>query len=161
VLDGTPFRAIASDAGFSTAAASRHWRIHVRPSLRDAVPAAHLSAFARRLVDVADDAADLREHGRLTGNHRLALQAGKAEREALADLMNRLGLDDTEAIEEVEQARQFIQAVHRAVRDAPELAERLARELDRLGQDNLADSVRSLLDARPQLQAVPIKEITR
>jgi hypothetical protein len=160
-LNGETFRVVASDAQTSVAASSRHWRLHVRPALREAAPAAHISTFARRLVDVADDAADLRARGRAAGDHRLALQAGKAEREALADLMNRLGLDDTEAIEEVEQARQFIQAVHRAVRDAPELAERLACELDRLGQDNLADSVRSLLDARPQLQAVPTKEITR
>jgi hypothetical protein len=144
------------------AASSRHWRIHVRPHLRDAVPAAHLSAFARRLVDVADDAADLRERGRLSGDHRLALQAGKAEREALADLMTRLGMDDTEAIEEVEQARHFIHAVHRAVRDTPELAERLGRELDLGGQPELADSVRSLRDLRPQLHAVPTtKEIPR
>jgi hypothetical protein len=161
ILNGETFRAVASDSGLSVAASSRHWRLHVRPALREAVPAAHISTFGRRLLDVADSAADLRARGRASGDDRLALQAGRAEREALADLMNRLGFDDTEAIEQVEEARLFVRAVHAAVRDAPELAERLARELDRVGQDGLADSVRSLIDPRPQLHAVPTKEITR
>lgn len=143
------------------AASSRHWRLHVRPTLRDAVPAAHLSTFARRLVDVADDAADLREHGRLLGDHRLVLQAGRAEREAVADLINRLGMDHTEAIEEVEQARAFIYAVHQVTRESPELAERLAHELDLQGQPDFAEALRELVDARLPLQAVPtLKEIT-
>lgn len=160
MLSGEPFRAVASDAQTSVAAASRHWRLHVQPVMRDAVPV-HLSEFAHRLVAVADDASDLRELGRLTGDHRLALQAGRAEREALADLINRLGVDDTEAIEEIEACRAFVVAVQRSVDDVPELAERLARELDRQGQDELAAGVRSLVDVRPQLRAVPPKEIRR
>lgn len=160
MLNGEPFRAIASDAKISVAAASRHWRIHVLPTLRDAVPV-HLSEFARRLVDVADDAADLRELGRLTGNHRLSLQAMRAEREALADLTNRMGVDDSEAIEQLDEARAFVLAVQRVVRDDPELAERVARELEHQGQDELADGVRSLINPRPHLRAVTKKEITR
>jgi hypothetical protein len=161
VLDGESFRAVASDAQTSVAAASRHWRLHVRPTLRAEVPA-HLSTFARRLLDIADDASDLRERAQHDGDRRLALQAGRAEREALADVIARLGIDDVEAIEEVEQARAFVHAVHRAVADAPELAERLARELESQGYDDMADSVRSLIDLRPQLHAVPTtREITR
>jgi hypothetical protein len=142
------------------AAASRHWRLHVRPTLRAEVPA-HLSTFARRLLDIADDAADLRESAQHHGDRRLALLAGRAEREALDDVIGRLGIDDVESIEEVEQAHAFILAMHRVIADDPELADRLARELEGQGADDLAASVRSLLGRHPQLQAVPMKEISR
>jgi hypothetical protein len=145
-LNGESFRAISSESGCSPAAGSRHWRQCVRPELRRSAPPAHVAGFAARLLDIADSAADERERARARHDGRLVLAAMRAEREAISELTNVLGIDDEEVVTQLAEARALVLAVRDAVLDShPELAERLARDLTGKGQPELADALLSLV----------------
>lgn len=142
-------------------AGHRHFRNCVGPEKRR-IARAHVADFADRLLALADEAADQRERGRARGDSRTVLAALRAEKEVIGELSSVLGITHEEVIEQLQEARALILAFRDVILDGrPDLAEHLAMELDRRDQPELADSVRSLVDTRPQLQAVPIREITR
>jgi hypothetical protein len=114
--------------------------------------------FADRLLSLADDAAEQREHGREHHDHKLVLAALRAEREVIGELTSVLGVTHEEVVEQLQEARALILAIGDVIRDSrPELAVRLARELDRRSQPELADSLRELADevAPRHLHALP------
>jgi hypothetical protein len=114
--------------------------------------------FADRLLGLADEAAEQREHGREHHDPKLVLAAVRAEREVIAELTSVLGVTHEEIVEQLQEARALILSIADVIRDSrPELAEHLARELDRRNQPELADSLRDLADeVRPRpLHALP------
>ncbi|MGY1602375.1 hypothetical protein [Geodermatophilus sp. SYSU D00815] len=108
-----------------------------------------------RLVALADAAAEQRERGEARGDSRTVLAALRAEREVIGELTSVLGVTHEEIVEQLQEARALILAVVKVAREAPALAGLLALELDRLGHDELADSLRTLLDQRPLQHPVP------
>jgi hypothetical protein len=162
VLRGESIQSVTIDAKlpYWPSAGHRHFRAHVRPELRRAVPTAHLADFAQRLLDMADDAAAQRERARTRGDAKTLLAAMREERAAVSDLVSALGITADEVVDQLQDMRALALAVREVVLDsAPELGERLAAQLEGQGQDDLAESLLSLLDRRPQLHAVRTKEL--
>lgn len=146
VLRGESIQSVSVSANLPhwPSAGHRHFRGHVRPELRR-VARTHVADFAQRLMDLADDAAEQGAQGRAGHDPKLVLAALRAEREVLGELSSVLGITHEEIIEQLGEARALILAICDVVRDSrPELAEHLARELDRRDQPELADSLRGL-----------------
>ncbi|WP_157519467.1 hypothetical protein [Modestobacter sp. Leaf380] len=120
------------------------------------MPDVHLSTFARRLLDIADDAADLRQ----SPDARVKLAAMRTEREALAELSGRLGFDDTEAVEDLAVMTAALQAVAAALLKVdPVLTERVAELIDAHHDDNLSELAQlfrdNMRDRQQQLITAP------
>jgi len=146
VLRGESVQSVSVDAQLPhwPSAGHRHFRNHVGPELRR-VARAHVADFADRLLGLADEAADQRERGRERNDSRTVLTALRAEKEVISELSSVLGITHEEVVEQLREARALILAIVDVVRDSrPELAEHLARELDRRDQPELADSLRGL-----------------
>ncbi|TFD74105.1 hypothetical protein E3T54_15000 [Cryobacterium sp. Sr8] len=121
----------------------------------------HLSDFADRLLDLVAQAATVRAYAQSTGNGRLLLQAIQNERETLALLMTRLGIDSDEAVELFHEAKTLTKAVAAAVRSGehPALAAALTQRLTDDGLDHLAASLRELAsDSLTEPIAAPDRE---
>lgn len=142
-------------------AGHRHFRNHVGPELRR-VAKAHVADFAQRLLDLADEAAEQRERGRVQHDSKLVLAALRAEKEVIGELTGVLGISHEEIVEQLQEARALVLAIADVIQDSrPEIAESLARELDRRDQPDLADSLRELAAAPAprHLQALPAPDL--
>lgn len=115
-------------------------RNHVRPELRYALPGADLGGFAQRFLDLANDAAGIRERGLAAGDDAKAAAGIRSEREALGDLVKLLGITDDEVVRDLAVYRQAVIAVAQLLPDLdPDVTERLARRLDAEQDQDLSE----------------------
>lgn len=148
VLKGEPVVSVVGDTPFSEAAARRHLRLHFRSQMLEQMggpdAAVTLSDFAERLVELANQSADVAAYARQTNNGRLILHAIAEERNTLQVLMTRLGIDSAETAQLYADARELGRALAEIVRtsEIPGLGEELAAALDARGMTNLGDALR-------------------
>ncbi|QIK65617.1 hypothetical protein G7072_04040 [Nocardioides sp. HDW12B] len=137
---------MSAAAGYSESAAYRHIRHHMRPELRKSLRQADapldVSDFGARLVALLNDSATVRQHAVAVGDGRLLLQAGAHERDTLAVLLNRLGIDSEEVLDVLDEARQLARALRTVLPHHPDACMALVRELHRLG---LTEAARALV----------------
>jgi predicted ArsR family transcriptional regulator len=154
------YRAVARDFGVSRDAVRRHVDGHLDKLARQQVlavspvPALDLAAA---LADIAEHAADVRHDADAAGNDKLALSAGRAEREARERLADRLGISTREALQEIHDASDLANAVLAAMRERPAIADFIADELEELGRSVWAKDMRHRAAvARAALAAEPV-----
>ena len=147
---GEPIAAVALDTGHSISAAKRHLRAHVAPALLgelrlgSQLSEVHLSDFTDRLVELADTTASLRAAATRSNDGTLLLKAVRDELQILSVLMDQLGIDSTEAAEQVREAKHLGIAIHDVLPAHPDLCRQIADRLYELEADNLAAAFESL-----------------
>lgn len=166
LLAGEPSSQVAVDAGFSVTAINRHKRNHMRPGLRAelrvrAVPS-HVSDFADQLAELAEDADAARAFAVASNNPNLLLQAVSSKRDTLVTLMRQCGVDATETVDSLREART---AVHALAVVLPRHPDALGEVLDVLRRENQPELARALEQAvgealrLPSTQAIRPKEL--
>lgn len=147
LLQGEPVSVVSRRFGLSSAALRRHLHQHAGPALKNAVfgsEGLRASELLDRVLDIADDARGLRMSALEAGNSSAATRAGDAELRALDALTRRLGVDDTELIEQLRALEILAIAVGRAARKNPAVATEVAASLRRLGDQESARDLESL-----------------
>jgi hypothetical protein len=148
---GEPIAAVALDTGHSISAAKRHLRAHVAPALLgelrlgSQLSEVHLSDFTDRLVELADTTASLRAAATRSNDGTLLLRAVREEAQILSVLMDFLGIDSTEAGEQLRDAKHLAQAIHAVLPAHPDVSRQLADRLYEMQADNLASAIESLI----------------
>jgi len=144
---GDPISVVAVDTPYSATAARRHVRLHLKPRLRAEMGGAgapvSLSDFVDRLMDLVEQAAAVGSFAVATSNGKLALQAIQQESSLLVTLMNRLGIESSEVVEELNDARAVVTAIGQLVHDneLPGLVPALASSVEAGGRVELAQSL--------------------
>ncbi|WP_420370275.1 hypothetical protein [Curtobacterium sp. L1-20] len=100
-----------------------------------------LPDLTRRVLDVANGAAEAREEALRKGQTVQAVRIGDAEIRAIATLTHRLGIDDEDVLDQLDAFAALAQAVGQVIRTNPELGFILARRLRDLEAHGLADDV--------------------
>ncbi len=157
--DGDSVRDVASTTPFSVAAAYRHVRNHVKAELLTQMRGSsqiHISDFADRLAALAEETAQVRAYARQVNDPKLLLSAVQAERETLNILLARLGVDDTEAVEVLREAKALASALAAVLPQSPAVARALGEHLERCGHDDLAQALASL-SARSEVRQIDFK----
>lgn len=148
VLDGESIRLVSLDLPYSESAAHRHLRNHLgRDALREmrGSAALHVADFAERLAALAEETAAVRALAKNTGDGRLLLSAVQVERDTLAVLLNRLGIDGEETVEVLCEAKALAKAVGAVLSTrSPEVALAISTYLSDLGEGEMSESFRHL-----------------
>ena len=114
IANGESIRLVSAEAGVSDSATYRHLRNHVRPDLlaqrRVTDSDLSLDHFADRLHGAFQDIAEVREYARRTNDGRLLLAAVAQERETVVALLDRLGIDGAETLDNLREARALVSA---------------------------------------------------
>lgn len=141
VLRGESNRLVSLDLPFGESAVARHMRAHVLPGFKSAALRGvdlHVSTFASRLAELADETRAVRLHAHAADDPRLLLSAIGSERDTLGLMLNRLGIDSEEVIDTVREAHALLAALG-AVLDEP-TTRALSDHLGQRGESELADA---------------------
>lgn len=148
LIEGTTsLRGIARRWGLGNEAVRRHVRAHVAPAAQEAMAAvAGLTplGIATRMLDIADSARDVREDALEVGRAQLAVQAGRAEADALSRLADRLGVTSGQALADLHMMERVGAVMAQIARHDPETAELIAARFDQLDRPDIAADLRSL-----------------
>jgi hypothetical protein len=149
---GVPYRELAVRHNVSISALSRYSRGPFADAVRESARASGDivgSDVLRRVLDLADDAAHMRERALRTGNSNLALKTSVTELRALATVATMLGLDSDDLIREAtaatSAARELARGVVLAAREDSAVGVRVLSALDADGATNTANQLRDLL----------------
>ena len=158
ILDGDSIRFVAVDAGVSESAVYRHLRNHLRPDLAAELGnrGAPLSVrdFAARLLSLLDETAAVRDFAKRSNDGRLLLQAAGQERDTLAFLLTRLGIDTQDVIETLSEAHALLRACVTSLSSHPDALDDVAKALREQGEHELAHTLTHIAaggDAAPVL----------
>lgn len=110
--------------------------------------------FGARYRSLLDDTAAVRAFAQKAGDPRLTLQSVQAEAALLLSLMNRLGIDSDDALEDMQNVRALWHASVRALGEFPEALDSVVDELRSDGRSELADALRSSVGRSAGLAAV-------
>lgn len=147
LTSGEAMRSIALDTPFSVSAGNRHVRHHMNPELLKEMRATtqvHISDFTDRLAALTEETAQVRAYARQVNDPKLLLSAVQAERETLNVLLARLGVDDTEAVAVLREAKALASALAAVLPQSPAVARALSEHLERCGHDDLSQALASL-----------------
>lgn len=147
LLTGTmSVRALAREFDVSRDALRRHVARHVDLADRErmaGVSGAAPTDIVLSLLDVAQYAHDVRDDADRRDDTKTALAANRQLGQAIDTLASRVGLTRAEILAEFDDAQAVMEAVARASRDTPALAERLAVALREQGDTGLAKLIDS------------------
>lgn len=148
LMEGTQsFRGIARTWGLGNEAVRRHVRAHVTPALQEAMEAvAGLTplGIATRMLDIADAARDIREHAADEGRDQVAVQAGRAEADALTRLADRLGVTEGATMASLHIYERVGAVMARIARKDTVTAEAIVTEFEAAGRPDIAEDLRAL-----------------
>ncbi|MDY0911315.1 hypothetical protein [Rathayibacter festucae] len=119
-FDGRSIRGIAADFGFTGSSASRHFNNHVQgtfSALSAIESAATVASFAGHIRSLIADTAQVRERAAITGDDSLRLRSIKVEADLIADLSDRLGIQDESTESDLADAEALRRAVAYTVGD--------------------------------------------
>lgn len=149
-------RGIAGRFGIAPESLRRHVRTHLDLAMHDAMQAVQgvpALDVVTRLMDLADDAHDLRVYAEEKGDNRLLIQAHRAEERVLGILADKLGISkmpgsnlDQLMRESLSEAVGVIRVVARVARDHPRVGDLMAERFDQLELTQLATQVRGQAD---------------
>lgn len=132
LITGEGISHISRQFGIPADALRRHLRVHVSEVAKASllgVDGLSASDLVHRVLDVADSARERRLTAEAAGQPGAASRAGDSELRALAVLADRMGVTDTDLIEEVESAHQLALAVGLATRSSPAVGHAVAARL--------------------------------
>jgi hypothetical protein len=161
VLDGESFQLVSLDTPSTASAGARHFRncmagSSVADMRSGAASRMQLGDFAERLLGLANDARAAREYAAQTSNPKLMLQAVREESQVLDTLMTRLGIDQSEMISMLREAKSLAQAVSAVLQDQPTVARALAHHLSTRGEDDLSQAFQAMADRASARQVVQL-----
>ena len=150
-------RGVARRWKLSPESLRRHYQAHVVAEIAgpEGMPAI---SVASRLLAVADAARDQRHESEDRGDVRAALLAGRAEREALTSLADRLGVKEADAMASLSDAQDLITAIWDTVHTDPRAALVLADQLAARGRNSWASAVRKRTTALHPNTSLPTQE---
>lgn len=159
INEGEAIAVVAAAAGYSESAAKRHISNHLRPEMQAELrhsASLHVADFTDRLVELSEESGRVRAYAKQVNDGRLLLSAIQTERETLAVLLNRLGIDSEATADTLREARALALSVGAVARtQSAEVASALAEECRRRGADDLADSFAQLVEDRSPRAALP------
>lgn len=145
ILDGESIRIVAADAGYSESAVYRHLRNHIAPELAAELGSRghslHVRDFGARLIALLEETAAVREFAKLSNDGRLLLQATAQERDTLGVLLTRLGIDNQDVLDTLDEAHALVRACISALGSHPQALAAVAGELRDQGEHELAHTI--------------------
>lgn len=166
LLDGESVQHIAADLGVNASAVYRHIRNHLRTQLADALVGrgvgTHVADLAGRLQVLLAETEAVRDQARRTNDGRLLLQAVQVETATVTTLTQRLGIDHTDTVDDINEARALLRACLEVLPLYPDALRDVCQELDRIpAGDDLATVLRKQAQVVPSRQlalAAPIQQ---
>lgn len=153
IVAGVPIARIARQLGINSSSVYRHISAHLAPELRASMrnsAGLDTTALLGRIADIADDSLRARHTAMEAGATATALKAADGELRAINVLMDRLGIDNTETIELLAEARRVVLAIGHFAVHHPASAEPLIELIEQRGSEDLADQLRQLQIKRSQ-----------
>ena len=147
VIAGVPIVRIADEFRVSASSIYRHQQRHLGPVLREAmrtIERGSTASLVERIADIAADALTARRAALEAGQTTAAVKAGDHELRALTTLLDRLGIDSTDTLDQLRDGEILARAVGSVSRSHPRVAEALALTLTEMGADEMAESLRAI-----------------
>ena len=158
VATGESVAIVAASTPFSIAAAHRHLRAHAQSGLTAELRVSQevrLSDFVDRLLQLGDQAADVRRYAATTHQPRLVLTAIREEATILDQVLSRIGVDSDETLSTLRDAEAIARAVAGAVADGlidGETTTALASRLRDLGASDQLTRALGALASKKEIQ---------
>jgi transposase-like protein len=146
LLDGRAITRVAAEFRVSASSLYRWQAQHLAPQLREAMRTherSNASSLIDRIASIADDSLHARRELLANGQLVSATRAAEAELKAIAVLLDRLGIDSSETLEQLRDGEFLARAVGAVSRAHPLFATALADKLTELGAEGIADALRS------------------
>lgn len=144
LLEGIPPRDVASKYGIGESAVYRHIRAHLRAGFlvpMDSEISPSAADLIEHLLEALADVRAVRTVAIASGQAGLLLRSTGVTRAIIADLMDRLGIDNVEVARGLQEADEIARALMALVSKHPKVGAALAAELDRAGSSQLASAV--------------------